>query len=228
MAFRVLIIDDDPSFIHVVEMRLREIHSDLEPIRCGSLKEARAFLEKTSNSVDLVILDQHLPDGEGLELLEDGYFSEIVVIAVSSDDSPEIPGATIQAGAAYFLNKVDIAQPLFKPLIEGILDRNRLYTELIKARIDKARMETVRTLVSTLKHEINNPLGAVMGATYLVKSGQNITDDQLEAIKVIESSGKRITHVLNQLAEAVELESVKKADEEVFHVPGDKPWKGAK
>lgn len=224
MALKILIIDDDESFRHLVQLRLKQIDPDLNLTIFDNITEARSFLKMSEEDFDLVVLDQHLPDGRGLELLQEGHFEDLAVLAVSSDDNPTIPGATIQAGAKYFLNKMHISEPLFKPLVQGILDRNRLMKELHQAKLKAAQMGTIKTLVGTLKHEINNPLGAVLGSAYLIRTSQSLPEDQKKAAEVIESSGKRIQHVLQQLAEALSVEAVIKGEEEVFHIPGDKPW----
>lgn len=224
MSVHVLIIDDDSSFKHLVELRLKKMFPDLAVTAFENLREARNFLISSKINFDLVLLDQHLPDGRGLELLKEGALNDLAVLAVSSDDNPQIPGATIQAGAAYFLNKMHVSEALFEPLVRGIIDRNRLSRELTQAKMDSAKMDTVRTLVSTLRHEINNPLGAVMGAVYLVKTDASITPDQKQAAEIIEESSKRIKHVLKELCDAALVESVDKSNEKVFQVPGDNPW----
>jgi len=224
MALEVLIIDDDASFRHLVELRLKKIDPNLKTTIFDNLKDARIFLKSNTIDFDLVLLDQHLPDGRGLELLKEGCLADLAVLAVSSDDNPQIPGATIQAGATFFLNKVHISEPLFEPLVRGVIDRNRLYRELTTAKIQSARLETIQTLVSTLRHEINNPLGAVMGAAFLVKTSENNTEEQKQAAEIIESSGHRIKHVLKQICDAAMLDEVEKGQGKVFHVPGDKIW----
>ena len=229
MPFRVLVIDDDESFSRLLEKRLHSFIKDLEPTFITCLADAREHLKtKASDSYQLVFLDQHLPDGDGIDLLKEGWFSDLAVISVSSDDAPDIPGENLRAGAMYFLNKISLSEPLFKPLVQGILDRNRIQQELNESKTNEAVIQTVRTLVSTLRHEINNPLGAVLGATYLLKASQDLSPDQIEAVHLAESSGKRIKHVLEQLCKAVALESVTKASQKVFHIPGDKPWESGK
>ena len=224
MNLQVLIIDDDAAFRHLVELRLRKIDSKLILIEHDCIKDAREFLKSTDMVFDLVVLDQHLPDGRGLDLLKEGALSELAVLAVSSDDNPKMPGETMQAGATFFLNKVHISEPLFEPLVRGLIDRNRLQRELTTARIHSARIQSIKTLVSTLRHEINNPLGAVLGAAYLVKTAAGISSEQKQAAEIIEQSGERIKHVLKELCDATLLEAVEKGSEAVFQVPGDKPW----
>jgi signal transduction histidine kinase len=223
--FQILIIDDDESFAHLLKIRLKTFIENPFITEFRDLTSARGFLKETRISdINLVVLDMHLPDGKGLDILQEGWFKDLAVLAVSSDDAPEIPGATLKGGATYFLNKNHISQPLFQPLVEGIIDRNRLQMELNNVLINEAVLESVKTLVATLRHEINNPLGAVLGAAYLLENNPAATDDQREAAKLVESSGQRIKHVLDQLCDTVELEGVTKGRQKVYHIPGDKPW----
>ena len=222
---RILIVDDDSSFKKILQMRLKSFMPQMQVTALSSLAEARTHLgEQSAQSYDLVILDEHLPDGRGVELLQENWFVDMAVLSVSSDNAPEIPGATLSAGATFFLSKVSISEPLFRPLVLGIIDRNKLQRELSRVKINQAVMDTIKTLVSTLRHEINNPLGAVLGAAYLMRVQNSATAEQQQAAELVESSGKRIKHVLDQLCEAVAVEPVTKGRHKVFHIPGDKPW----
>lgn len=225
MAFRVLLIDDDRQFKKLLELRLRSFLGEMSVTSLGCLDEARElFKNMQSSAFDLVFLDEHLPDGRGVELLGEGWFEGLAVLSVSSDPSPEIPGSAIGAGAAYFLPKSAVSEPLFKPLVLGVVDRNRLRQQLENARIESAKVDTVKTLVATLRHEINNPLGAVLGAAYILGNDASASAEQKEAVRLVESSGQRIKHVLDKLCEAMRLEPVSKAQHKVFHIPGDDPW----
>lgn len=229
MSCSILIIDDDASFRKLLQLRLKSFIPDLDLTQKESLAQARLYLTEQREQGkfnDLVILDEHLTDGRGVELLNEGWFQDLAVLSVSSDDSPQIPGASLKAGASYFLSKVRVSEPLFQPLVVGIIDRNRLQRELNQTRLNNAITDTVRTLVSTLRHEINNPLGAVLGAAYLIRNADSSNLSKTEVAELVEASGKRIKHVLDQLCEAVEVRPVNKADHKVFHIPGDKPWSG--
>ncbi|MCO6432294.1 MAG: response regulator [Deltaproteobacteria bacterium] len=225
MSFRVLFVEDDLSFKKLAEIKLRSIFSTIEVTHFASIKSAREYLaQQESIYFDLVMLDEHLPDGRGLDLLRERWFEELAVLSVSSDTAPEIPGEALKAGAAYFLSKNHLSAPLFEPLVRGVIDRNRLQRELSKAKLDSAIIDTVKTLVATLRHEINNPLGAVLGAAYILRNNENANAEQIQAAELVESSGKRIKHVLDQLSQAMSIERVSKAHQSVFHIPGDSPW----
>ena len=225
MAFHVLIIDDDAAFRKILEKRLTSFIPELTVSSCETLEAARKLLrEVRSELFDLVIIDEHLPDGRGAEFIAEGWLQNLAVISMSSDDAPEIPGAVIQAGATYFVGKRNVSEALFRPLVSGIIDRNRLQRQLDAVRLNNTILDTVKTLVGTLRHEINNPLGAVLGAAYVLQRNKEAAPEQKEAAELVESSGKRIKHVLDELCKAIELEPVTKASHKVFHIPGDKPW----
>lgn len=225
MTFSVLFIDDDEQFKKLLELRLRAILGEFSLKTFADLTAARKFLAQNSDfAPDLIFLDEHLPDGRGVSLLQEGHFADLAVLSVSSDTDPEIPGAVIQAGATYFLNKRQVSEALFRPLVLGIIDRNRLQRQLTAAKVNQVKLQTVQTLVSTLRHEINNPLGAVLGAAYILRNNPAAAQDQIEAAELVEKSGQRIKHVVEQLCAAFELDAVNKAAHKVFHIPGDAPW----
>ena len=224
MSVAVLIVDDDQQFRRIVELRLAGWREDLKIVIAENLTQARQILDLADAPFTIVILDQHLPDGLGVELLDHPLVKDASVLAVSADETPEVPVRAVRAGAQHFLSKRQVTTPLFLPLLDALIERKLLEQELIRTRIQQSRMETIKMLLRTLRHEINNPLGAVLGGAYLVRSGGTLSDEQTRALKLIEQSGNRIKHVIEQLCETAELEAVTKGREEVFQVPGDPAW----
>lgn len=227
-ATRILVIDDDNSYRSILIRRVKSFFPDCSFHEFDNLTKAREFLAENRNLVwDLVILDEHLPDGRGVELLKEGWFEGLAVITISSDQDPTTPGRVVGAGASFFMDKLQIREPLFEHLLRGIIERNSLQRELTQIRMQEQQLDTVKTLVSTLRHEINNPLGAVLGAAYLLKNSAGSSPEQKEAARLVEDSGNRIKHVLDQLCKAIALDSVAKANQKVFHIPGDAPWESS-
>lgn len=225
MTAKILIIDDDDNFRKILELKVKSFLKDMEAVCFDNLEKAREYLrEQKAVDFDLVFLDEHLPDGRGRDFLSEGWFQDLAVLMISSDTAPDIPGGALQGGAAYFLNKFQVKEELFKPLVNGIIERNNLQRELNEAKLKAVVVDTIKTLVATLRHEINNPLGAVLGAAYIMRSSEKVSEEQVEAARLVESSGRRIKHVLDELCKAVEVDSVKKANQKVFHIPGDEPW----
>ncbi|MBP9838999.1 MAG: response regulator [Proteobacteria bacterium] len=221
---QIFILEDDGNFLKILEMRLKAWNKEAKTTVAKSIKEAKDLLEKTDIQFTLAVLDQHLPDGRGLELIDHPKLNAAAILAVSSDNAPELPGNTVKAGAQHFLSKRQVSEPLFPPLLTALVERKKIEEELVQARIKNSRYQSIQTLLATLRHEINNPLGAVIGGTFLLKSKGNLDPQQTEALKLIDESGIRIKHVIKQLCEAAELEEVIKGQETVYQVPGDKKW----
>ncbi len=229
MTTTIIILDDSAEFRKIMSMRLKSFIPDLSLVIYSSVAEARQGIRSNPGlQPDLVILDHHLPDGIGLELMSENQLQGLAILAISSDADPEIPGSSMRAGATYFLSKEKVRDPSFKPLVLGLVDRNRTQRELEEVKRKATIVDTVRTLVDTLRHEINNPLGAVLGAAFILKSTAAPAEDRQEAARLVEESGKRIKFVLDELSKAVSLDEVMKSDHRVFQVPGDKPWEPIK
>jgi len=224
MAFNALVVEDDTRFQKVVELRLKGWRSDISIRFADNLAAAKTYLDDKAVAYTLVVLDQHLPDGLGATLFDHPRLEEAAVLAVSADDAPELPANALRAGAQHFLAKRQVSEPLFIPLVEALIERKRLEAELLKTKLRQSRLDTIRVLLGTLRHEINNPLGAVLGGVFLLRTGGKLEGEQSEAIRLIEASGNRIKHVLKQLCETAELEEVTKGQEQVFQVPGDPSW----
>ena len=227
MAFPVFILDDDDKFRTLLQIRLKAWKGDVEFTIAKNLAEGKKILDESSENFELAIFDHELPDGVGEELMDHPRLQDVAILSMSSHQAPELPGQVVKAGARHFLGKMQVSEPQFVHLIEGLIQRSHLEKELLEAKLHKSKMDTIKTLLGTLAHEINNPLGAVLGGTYLVSSAGKLDEQQAEAVRLIDESGKRIKHVLKQLCEAADLELVVKGDEEVFHVPGDAPWQGS-
>lgn len=234
----VLIVEDDTAFQRILQIRLKGWRRECVLTFADCLTAARAVLDRVKprqgeegtplEPFELVILDQHLPDGLGPELFDHPALQNSAVLAVSADDSPELPANAVRAGALHFLKKRQVSEPLFIPLVEAILERKKLESALITAKLKEQKMNTIRLLLATLRHEINNPLGAVLGGAYLIRAGGTLDADQVEAIKLIEASGNRIKDVMKRICEAADLEEVIKANEPIYQIPGDAPWGGKK
>lgn len=225
MKIIAFILEDDINFQKILELRLKSWNKEIQIHSAKTIKEAKEFLTKTDLNFTFAVLDQHLPDGRGVELFEHPKIQNTAVLAVSSDKTPEIPATTLKAGAGHFLAKQQISEPLFIPLLQALIERKQLEEELFNSKVKQGKYDAIKLLLATLRHEINNPLGAVLGGSYLLKAKGTLDKDQQEALRLIEESGNRIKHVIQQLCDAAELEEVTKGKEQVFQVPGDPKWK---
>jgi two-component system, NtrC family, response regulator HydG len=129
---RALVVDDDLTFLlGVAELVEREGFSTAT---ARSLAEARAELKK--EPPDVVIVDLRLPDGGGLELLDDlpaGSRTEVIVI--TGHASVESVIEALRLGVLDFLTK-----PVDSPRLKSVLANLARTTEL-KAEIGTLRQQ---------------------------------------------------------------------------------------
>jgi DNA-binding NarL/FixJ family response regulator len=104
MMIRVLIVEDDALYRRVIVLLL-ERQPDIEVVgEAGSLSEARTMLK----GVDVAILDRVLPDGIGLELIEELREASpgVKVLVMSVLEELANPQKALQAGADRVLSKI--------------------------------------------------------------------------------------------------------------------------
>jgi two-component system response regulator len=108
----VLLVEDDPGHLRLVEIAFREIRSDVHVVTARDGEEAlELLLQESMGNFDLVLLDLNLPRlcGEGVlsALQERVEVLDVPIIVLSSTANPvEIRGA-LELGASGFVTKPD-------------------------------------------------------------------------------------------------------------------------
>lgn len=100
---KILVVDDDKLICWALQREFASLNITTRVVETAT----NALAELYKDSYDLVFLDIHLPDGNGIELLEEvGRISPNVKIAVMSGDASETnrEGA-FTGGAVQFLEK---------------------------------------------------------------------------------------------------------------------------
>ncbi len=109
MSKRALIVDDEPDIRELLEITLGRM--DIETLAAADLKSARAALADAD--FDLCLTDMHLPDGNGLELVN--HIAEVKpglpVAVITAFGSMDTAITALKAGAFDFVQKpVDLEQ----------------------------------------------------------------------------------------------------------------------
>lgn len=114
---KVLLIDDHPLILAALQAVIRGLGDDVTVHGVGSEREARAALERDAE-YDLVLLDLHLGDSDGFELLAElrARYPALPVVVVSASDRPSDVIRAIDAGAMGFVPKRASSETLFEAL----------------------------------------------------------------------------------------------------------------
>ena len=121
----VLYVEDDPRDQELTLRQLGRDASHLKILVAGSQKEATMLLEE--KSFDLVLVDYHLPDGDGISLIswiqERGISSATVVVTGHGDEQTAL--AALKAGAEDYIAKRAGYLDQLPTIIENTLNRFR-------------------------------------------------------------------------------------------------------
>ncbi|QFZ23403.1 response regulator [Saccharothrix syringae] len=118
VAVRVFLVDDHALFRAGVRAELDSITDQVEVVgEAGSVGEAVAGI--AHHRPDVVLLDVHMPDGGGAEVLRQvrTTLPEVVFLALSVSDAAEDVIAVIRAGARGYVTKTISSQELVKAVV---------------------------------------------------------------------------------------------------------------
>jgi DNA-binding NarL/FixJ family response regulator len=115
---RVFLVDDHGLFRAGVRAELDSITDDVEVVgEAGTVGEAVAGI--THRKPDVVLLDVHMPDGGGAEVLRRvrAENTEVVFLALSVSDAAEDVIAVIRAGARGYVTKTISSHELVRAVV---------------------------------------------------------------------------------------------------------------
>ena len=115
---RVFLVDDHALFRAGVRAELDSITDEIEVVgEAGSVGEAVAGIGH--HQPDVVLLDVHMPDGGGAEVLRQirKALPDVVFLALSVSDAAEDVIAVIRAGARGYVTKTISSQELVRAVV---------------------------------------------------------------------------------------------------------------
>jgi DNA-binding NtrC family response regulator len=112
-----LIIDDETDICYLLSSILRQ--KNIQPVIASSLSEASHIIEDHKDFF-LVFLDNHLPDGFGVNYIQQlkKKIPSCKVVMITAHDNLTDREAAEQEGADYFIGK-----PFSRELVLKMLDR---------------------------------------------------------------------------------------------------------
>ena len=138
--YTILLIEDDRDQIQFVRTILRPGEGIVGDIRAEeTLSEGLDAL--AARKPDLLLLDLHLPDSEGLDTFRRVKDSagDIPIIIFSGNRDEQLAVEAVRLGAQDYLLKGDLREPLFSRSLQYAVERARIMRERDTARADLER-----------------------------------------------------------------------------------------
>lgn len=135
---RILIVEDEPNMRKVLQANLRQDGHSL--VEAANVKDALQAVY--GNDFDVVLTDQKLPDGEGLEVLRAVHQANAstAVVFLTAYGSVELAVDTMRSGAFDFLTKPFSAENL-RAVVLRAAERSSLHRENDLLRDTVGRLE---------------------------------------------------------------------------------------
>jgi DNA-binding response OmpR family regulator len=195
--YKVLIVEDAAFYVTIYKKILNPAHFELMTINRGAvfIKEALAFIP------DIILMDVHLPDTNGVELCGElkanADLRSIPVIMVTSEEDVEVLKNAYKAGAVDYIKKpFNAIEMLIR--MENVLKLSSQTQELVRIKQDT----TVSEMGRAIAHNFNQPLTTLLGSAEMlrmIKDERELDDDIVELMDMMVESAEKISRLVQKV-----------------------------
>ena len=204
MTSRVLVVDDSDDDIAMLERFMASEDIVVRGLTDSKLAEL-VFIEFKP---DLVLLDLHMPQPDGLELL--GRLRDardrlgfLPVVVLTGDVGHVARNRALDLGADDYLTKpLDRQEVVLR--VRNLLSARRLHVELARAYQHKSEF------LAGLSHELRTPLSAIIGFSELLitdVTGKRDDSDRKKFLAQINASGLYLLALINDILDLSKVEA---------------------
>jgi DNA-binding response OmpR family regulator len=204
----ILLVDDDPDIARLVQHILKT-HGLAPAVQVTTGREALGALA----GVDIVLLDQQLPDTSGLDVLDAirARPAPPAVVLVTAHGNESLVATALRRGADDYLAKDAALTEMLPQIVERVRRTRELRKALSAAEQDLVRAErlaAIGEMTVTLHHEINNPLMAALAEVdLLLVDRAAMTDQHQQALTQIRGALHRIRDIVQRIGQLRDVRS---------------------
>lgn len=145
---KILVVDDHALVREGLRQVLKGLEEGVEVLQAGTC--AQAFLiAQAHGDLDLVLLDYHLPDMNGLDALPifGEQHPELPIVLLSGSANTQIMRQVLQAGAAGFVTKSCVSDELLRA-VRSVLDGDIYLPQELNGTVVLARAPSSKPLLT--------------------------------------------------------------------------------
>jgi len=160
MKENILVVDDNQSILQIVSVKMGKAGYAVTTAESGA--EALKLITNGSAGIDIILLDQMMPEMDGMETF--GKIKEhspnLPVIMLTGHGSLNLAIAFMKEGGADFIEKpVDFS--ILEVKIKQALEKSDLQKEMAVLKAERATLSGTLEIIGDLTHKINNPLNTL-------------------------------------------------------------------
>ncbi|OYT17009.1 MAG: hypothetical protein B7C24_04930 [Bacteroidetes bacterium 4572_77] len=203
---RILIIEDDPSFISFLKENLKDKYL-LAVAKNGSIGIKKAL----SNHFDIILLDIILEGIDGFTVCQNlkanPITNKVPILILSSQENIQSILKGFDSGASDYLHKPFHPQELHKR-IEVHLKMNDLNNQLTKqASVNIKKKLEFSQFITNLAHELRSPLNSIIGFSEILNDPEIEAEDRQGFLRHINQGGHNLLRLLNDLIDYSKIEA---------------------
>ena len=192
---RILLVEDDPDdYVLIRDLLNRVLLSRFDLAWVDTYLSAMEAI--SSKNHDVCLLDYHLGDHDGLEILQEvvekGY--DMAVILLTGQGSFAVDMEAMNLGASDFLEKGQLNPTVLERSIRYAISRKRLEQQIRES----SRLASIGQLAADVAHEINNPLTSVLGYSQLLMA-QDLPGPVMADLQRVYHEAKRAANIVQNL-----------------------------
>ena len=205
LVLKILVVDDVVENVHLLSMILKKAGYTVRSASSGQ----GALEAVAAERPDLILLDIQMPDLDGYEVCErlrqDPATESVPVIMVTAHEFESSAKARgLRSGANDYLTK-----PVAPDELLARIETQLRLRELENQRVIVERLRTVHQMITTLHHEINNPLTGILSYAEIMLrkmvEGEVPMEEAFKAFTHIRDGSIRIRDVMGRLREITEI-----------------------
>jgi signal transduction histidine kinase len=198
----ILLVEDNPGDRRLIREMLAEARGVTFDLHYAD--RLQAGLEYLGESrVEVVLLDLGLPDSQGLDTLSELYAQvpEVPIVVLTGLDDETLGVQAVNKGAQDYLIKGQVDTNLLARTIRYAIERKQVEERERQLQLQlnlSSRLASMGLMIEGAAHEINNPLGSVIGFTEILMQ-EDIPENAGEAVQAINDSAQRVASIVKNL-----------------------------
>jgi DNA-binding response OmpR family regulator len=204
---KILIVDDNVTNRALLKALLGASGKDYMLTEADSGEAALSLVEQ--DLPDIILLDIMMPGMDGFEVCEklkaDARYSSVPILFITAMESVEDKVKGFKLGAADYITK-----PINAEEVKARVGAHLRIREAEKARAETENLQTIKDMIATYNHNMNQPLMTIY--TYMEILLVKFNDEEDKTRQKLDKIKKELDTINGILKKIQAIETVKRAD----------------